>query len=278
MKKLNYIKNKRNKSDYCNICGELRDLTWDHVPPQGITHGEAVIVNTVFKGMPEPNSHMKRYQNGIKYRSICGSCNNDILGVYDKEYKQFTADIENNLPMLINDGEISISIQVNKVCRAMIGHLLAARSTYESSVIADKLMREYVLDSERVLSKLNLYMWAYPYESIIIARDFTVAGNYRGTHPKGFVSGIVLSYPLAYMVSDGEGNCAIDNLGQYTTSDIEYSTSVTLHSNTLFINGETEYKSFNWPIDVSDGENKGAAFVLGGQAFQEDSRLGISPK
>ena len=31
---MHYDKVKRDKTDFCNICGKYENLTWDHVPPK----------------------------------------------------------------------------------------------------------------------------------------------------------------------------------------------------------------------------------------------------
>ena len=67
---MNYIKIKRNKTDRCNICGKITELTWDHVPPKSVLSVPNLYVNTMFSemGMPSSELHMVHYQSGIKYR------------------------------------------------------------------------------------------------------------------------------------------------------------------------------------------------------------------
>lgn len=120
MASINYIKQKRNKTDYCNICGQLADLTWDHVPPKGISHGDSVIANTVFENFPEPTAYMKKYQSGIKYRSICQNCNNVVLGENDKVYQEFVSEIDKQLHSPIKLTRIVVTVKINRLCRAMI--------------------------------------------------------------------------------------------------------------------------------------------------------------
>ena len=272
---IHYLKEKRDKKDNCNICGQLTDLTWDHIPPKGITHGEPVIANTVFEKLPAPSEHMKRFQSGIKFRSLCSKCNNEVLGENDKVYQQFFIDVERQLssPVLLN--KIVVPVKINRLCRAMIGHALAAKNSYEADVIPDQKMRQYVLDQSTKLSEVKLYVWLYPYKTIIIARDFVTRGFQLKTHPTEMVSAVIASYPLAYMISDESTSCGIDDLGMYTTTNIEDEVEVVLHFETLFVKDTDEYKPFNWPIDISGDKKNGAMFTLGGPALMEDSRLGL---
>lgn len=70
---MNYIKQKRNQVDRCNICGRLTKLTWDHIPPKAVLNEPNTYANTLFSEseLPSINKHMAHYQSGIKYRSIC---------------------------------------------------------------------------------------------------------------------------------------------------------------------------------------------------------------
>lgn len=275
MTSIHYIKEKRNKVDYCNICGKEASLTWDHVPPKGITHGEAIIANTVFADLPDPNQYMKRFQSGIKYRSICQKCNNVLLGENDKVFQQFIDDVQKQIQSGILLKEILVTVKINRLCRAMIGHLLAAKNSYEPDVIPDEKMRAYMLNSDAKLTDIELYTWIYPYNSIVIARDFVTKGFYEETHPAGMVSGVVTSFPIAYMVTDQETDCGVDDLGAYTTNNIDDMVEVKLHFETMYVKGTQNYKPFNWPINISNDKDNGAMFALGGSVLQEDSRLGL---
>lgn len=275
MSEIHYLKEKRGRTDYCNICGQLSDLTWDHIPPKGITHGEAVIANTVFEKLPAPTEHMKRFQSGIKFRSLCSKCNNAVLGENDKVYQQFIADVERQLssPVLLN--KIVVPVKINRLCRAMIGHALAAKNSFEADVIPDQQMRQYVLDPSKTLTAVRLYTWLYPYKTIIIARDFVTRGFQLKTHPTEMISAVIAAYPLAYMITDEDTDCGVDNLGMYTTENIEDEVDVVLHYETLFVKDSDDYKPFNWPVNISDDKKSGAMFTLGGPALMEDSRLGL---
>lgn len=272
---IQYIKQKRQQNDYCNICGRLSCLTWDHVPPKCITHGKSVIANTAFSGLPQPDAYMKKFQNGIKYRSICRECNNAVLGENDKIYQDFIKGIDEQLRSKLALPRIVVPIKINRLCRAMVGHVLAAQNSYEPDVIPDQKMRQYVQNQSMRLSELKLYAWLYPYNSIVIARDFVAQGFIHDTHPKGMVSAVVSVYPLAYMITDQDSDCGVDDLGRLTTDAIEDEVDVTLHFKTAFINGTHVYKPFNWPLNPNGDTTSSAMFVIGGQALHEDSRVGL---
>lgn len=89
------------------------------------------------------------------------------------------------------------------------------------------------------------------------------------------VFGIVLSYPLAYMVTNGNSDCGVVDLGQYTTTDIDEEVEIEINTETMYIKDTSILKDFNWPINVGDDQNADALLVVGDNTFQEDSRLGL---
>ena len=74
-----YKKEKRKEIDLCNICGKSKRLTWDHVPPKCCNNRYAIKTNSWMEGIPEESSYAKKYQNGIKFRSLCDECNNKVF-------------------------------------------------------------------------------------------------------------------------------------------------------------------------------------------------------
>ena len=228
------------------------------------------------EGIPEDNNHMIRCRSGIKYRSICQRCNGDILGTYDKAYKEFVQSVAQELHIQRDKpvNSIVVSTQINKVCRAMIGHVLAARSKFESEPIPENEMRAYFLDEKKKMEGIRLYTWLYPYSTIIILRDYVARGYSNMTHPYGVISH-VSSYPLAYLVAAEEQDCWIDDLGVYTTENIDDSVAVTLHSKTLCLKETNIIKSFSWPCNIGDESYGDAMMILSNSTSLEDSRLAI---
>lgn len=75
-------------------------------------------------------------QNEIKFRTICENCNNNLLGAeYDREYKKLVDCLYN---LYITPGKIGQyvliqGLKINRIARAIVGHMLAAREDYASS-------------------------------------------------------------------------------------------------------------------------------------------------
>ena len=279
---MNYIKHKRNHIDYCNICGEKKELTWDHVPPQSSLFQPDMLANTLFSTLPSEKEYMRHYQSGIKYRSICAKCNNMVLGNNDSEYKRFIKSVHNQLleKLEISQGVIQsidtiiVKTKINRLLRSICGHLLAMKDTYDNQVLSDVYMRNYVLNEQLIFDKEYFYVWIYPYATVVNARDFATRGFVNGTHPHGMVS-IMSSHPLAFICSsEDESECGLDDLGKYTTSNIDDEVYVTLHFSTMFLSGLNQIKHFLWPFDVNNNTG-GAMFAMTGKGSIEGSRVAI---
>lgn len=284
MEKKHYIKIKKSEIDICNICGQRKKLSWDHVPPQcqNSLFIPEVYANTLFRGVPNEKAYMKKYQSGIKFRTICEKCNNVVLGENDNEYKTFLEDIVEKISKISDDQKnklddsvyITVSCKINRILRVVCGHMLAAKEEYDSEVNSDVYMREYVLNENLKMENIKVFAWFYPYSSILIARDFTCQGHIEDSHPKGLIS-IISCFPISFVLStDDEVNCRLDDLSRYTTENIDDVADVKLHLGTLIHKAGDRYKEFNWPVNISN-DKYGALFVLGNGTIMEDSRMGV---
>lgn len=270
---MNYIKEKRNKEDYCNICGKLAVLTWDHVPPKSITAGSPVNANSLFEGLPSYGSYQKEYQNGVKYRSICAECNNVRLGSLDRIYIDFVNKIRDYIEIGRSPTiDYRVPIQVNKLCRAIVGHFLAAKNFYDMNCMVDKMLREYLLN-ENLLPKFNLFYWIYPYDTVFNIRDIVVSGYHENDSslPHGMIS-VMASYPIAFMITEqNEEIKGLQDLTEMTTTNIDEYVEVPVQTVSAFAPGTNNLRHYVWPCNVGDE----IAFVLVGKAGGEDSRIAI---
>lgn len=282
---MKYIKHKGPKVDKCSICGKTKELTWDHVPPKAVLVKPNTYASTLFwdEGMPSAKRHMRHYQSGIKYRTVCAGCNNVLIGKNDEAYKKFHSALVERLEIaslsaeqsLVTPPSITVPSRINRVLRAICGHFLAMKQGYDDAAFVDRRMRSRLQDETLRMEGIYMFCWFYPYPTVVNARDFCVRGGSAHTHPKGFVS-MMASYPLAFMIStEDETDCRVDGLARYTTTAIDDVVPITLDLMSAMYAGEREPKHFVWPANISDDRN-GALFALGSIEFMEGSRLGVS--
>lgn len=160
----------------CNICGEVGPLTEDHTPPKSCVRPTNVqLQSLVHRLAVEPAAGRGRLsQNGVKYRTLCGRCNSDMLGLrYDPALAAFTNNIAAyvNSPIALPD-EMNVSAAPQKIMRAVLGHLCAQGvGRYEKGAITEPC-RDYFLDDSLPLpSEIKIYYWLYPHRTQILVRD-----------------------------------------------------------------------------------------------------------
>ena len=265
---ISYIKKKRAEIDNCNICGTYGKMTWDHVPPKAAYNETSAKVNTAFSGMPEENAYQKKYQNGIKFRSVCQKCNNELLSQYDTVYANFI----NKVASILDGGDISnlnieIEEDVRLLCKGIIGHFLSAKDFYDEECTVDIALRKYLLFDE-LSPELKIYYWIYPYKTINIIRD-VVTGNVLGERfPKGMIS-VIASFPIAFMIAMDDDAKTLPDLLDYQGTN-----RIPIDIRTMINPATQKMRDYLWPCNIGD-EKDDASFVLAGSAGAESSRIGI---
>lgn len=171
------------KEGYCAICSSYGRLTKDHVPPKGCGNIKDVVLKTftveVIEKSKNPISHS---QGGSHFRTICGKCNNDLLGIkYDPELIKFYNEVT-NIAKSAQSNRISIPrynshfIKPQKIARAVVGHLLAANSVSLVSDVPknppfyDALSSYFLDENSNIPEKLDIYFWLYPFRETRIIR------------------------------------------------------------------------------------------------------------
>jgi hypothetical protein len=164
------------KEGKCNICGSYGKLTEDHTPPKGSVKISQVLVNTLTEilELDESSSTHRHSQNGLKFRSLCKECNNNILGGnYDVALNQFS----HNVKSLLNSGLQLPSILTvkgvpSKIARAIYGHLCAVGVDQYFDSDRNRIMRDWFYDEQCTTPDFfNIYYWPYPFQKQILIRN-----------------------------------------------------------------------------------------------------------
>ena len=171
---MHYVKYKREKSGQCNICKREGPLTWDHVPPKGSIELSAVEMQTMFQAL-SGNSEPPKYkisQNGVKFRTICESCNNLLGKRYDPALNAFANDVGQFLKSRLTfPSIIKIPTKPQLLMRAILGHLLAGKIELDASLFDEQIRGFLFDDSAPQPDEIYIFYWIYPYEHQVILRD-----------------------------------------------------------------------------------------------------------
>jgi hypothetical protein len=240
----------------CNLCGEQRELTADHIPPQccGNTRRvkyyhffEPQIVNSELMGRKSP----RIFQAGIKKKTLCAECNNVKLGGwYDSELGLLCSSLDRQLK---NTSQIqtgfSIQCKVNKVSRAVVGHLCAAFPGCTNTSLPDVQMREYFNDQKaQVIKGVHLYYWLHLDDNYSIMRNVAIHGD---SQFNGCIMSILKFYPIAFLLSNHPIADTMHDIFNYTTGDIEQKIQLDFSLSSIrSITGAV--KSGDWPFILND--------------------------
>lgn len=202
------------KSGRCNICGEHAQLTDDHVPPQAATAQQKRSVRILT--LPEhldierdTRVFSRRSQNGLKFRTLCRTCNGDLLGAkYDPELAAFSRDVGKivSAEHLHLPPRIAVEVHLGRLARAVVGHLLAAEVREDMSNEPRggpfvSAMRDYFLDEDAPWPKsMHLFFWPTPISWQAVFRGVGITRLFR--EPGCFTIGDFLKYwPVGFWLT-----------------------------------------------------------------------------
>ena len=249
-----YIKRKRNKEDFCNICGVKSKLTFDHVPPKCCFNDVNIKPLETLSGEKEkynPNCS----QNGLKYRSLCGECNNGLLAKYDKSVEDVVEQIKNHFltSNLKKENVINLKIKINAFAKSICGHFLAMKNSYDNQCVTDILLRKYVLDPCALPPEDHqLLIRFYPYSTVFAIRDVAIHPNHIDpAMPKGMIS-ILSSFPIAYILNSGSDSGGFIDLFRYCSENINETIELKLDIYSAFHTNTNMLRHEKWPCNITD--------------------------
>lgn len=164
------------KQGQCNICGETGSLTEDHSPPKSCIKPKAVQIRHIVEllsgqGVVEKG---RISQNGVKFRTLCHRCNNDLLGLcYDPSLASFTKQVSKLLGSYAAlPGITMIQGNPQRIMRAVFGHLAAQGVDRYLKGPETEALRNWFLNESLPLPKnIRIYYWLFPHHGSIIFRD-----------------------------------------------------------------------------------------------------------
>lgn len=216
-----YVKVKRDKIDKCNICLTKTALSWDHIPPKGSIELAPVEMESIFHlfiQKPE-NARLAESQNGLKYRTICPKCNAKIGQKYDVVIKDFANSVGRYLNSTLRlPPSVKHRTKPVALMRGILAHLLAAKIKLDDGDF-DNTLRELIRDeSLPIPPDIFVHYWTYPYEQIVVLRDFAIAS--LKSHRAGFFNTIKY-FPIAYLISSVPDFCGLPELTAFRNCNVD---------------------------------------------------------
>ncbi len=255
-----YTKWKRNRHGRCNLCGCVTDLSWDHVPPKGCTEISNTEMRSIFDLLTVNHSEIKpkESQDGMKYRTLCKTCNSEIGSKYERTLIDFTKSVKKTLSSnLVLPKILNFDVQPQRLMKCVIGHIIAAKIEDEETEF-DKLAREYVLkESASLPENIHFSYWLYPYCSSTVTREFFIVTPLDSRKVDTIYCQTMKFFPVAYICTDRQGFAGLSSLSQYRNAPLDEFVSIQLDISKL--------RDEHWPEAPNDRENY---FFVGGKSVQ----------
>ena len=171
------------KIGVCNICGTHGPLTYDHIPPKGVSRLSQVAMMSIVDllSVERPRRSTRFSQNGVKYQTLCKKCNNELLGLrYDPTLITLTKDIRLYLEStLYLPAQMGSKTRPNRLARCVVGHLLAhGVEGHRGGKLLQGLADFFLDESLQLPKELKLYYWVYPYNDQVIIKGAGISMHY----------------------------------------------------------------------------------------------------
>ena len=190
-------------------------MTEDHIPPKGVPLvGQAYLERlTDTLGAERSAKSPRLFQRGVKYRTICAECNNELLGGdYDPVLVKFCKELHSALGQQIYR-PVSITVKINRLIRAFIGHLIAHRiGNYRTGNFYSDITDYFLNNSGQFPNSLRAYCWVYPYKSQVVAHGLGSIFDYRNSGSSVIFS-LMKFYPIGFL-------CSIEDLPEIEASQL----------------------------------------------------------
>ena len=189
----------------CNICAlPNQKLTSDHVPPKGTVKFPRMKLHNLIEFLKANDGTPKKgreFQHGVKFRTICESCNSNIIGSrYDPALVNLCNDISTYLySQITRPTATTFRTSPDLVARAVAGHLLSIGVEHFPRGEMGEALAKFVLDPDSPPPQnLAIHYWLYPYWEQVSIRGAGLLVRF-GTPP--LVISLIKFTPIAFMIT-----------------------------------------------------------------------------
>lgn len=196
----------------CNICGQKKNLTDDHVPPRCCGNDKVVVARRIYADELTARQVAARSRNGLKFRTVCRACNGDLLGSWDSALGELSNQVKTIVSSTVElPVQVSLRVRAGAIVRSVLGHVVASKIQADHVPI-DQKIRDYLTGKSSLDGTVKVYCWLYPFGPTVVSRDFTfVEVEGAGGKSPGIVS-VVKFFPLAFCILDGSGELNVERL------------------------------------------------------------------
>lgn len=181
-------------------------LTEEHIFPKSLTLPGTKQIRELIPRIDVDKRYRKNTQlaqNGLKLRTTCAKCNNYLLGTkYDPALKHLHEEASlyvRNIKFLSGNLIRLEDIELKKVVRAVIGHMLAADKKPNPRAPKSRAMRRVFFDCNyKIPGQFSILMWLYPSKEQAIIRDIFVTEEFGRKSEEMIWISAYKTFPLAF--------------------------------------------------------------------------------
>lgn len=221
--------------DECRVCGQIRELTFEHIPPRSAYNSDAVQVLdyddwTLYRAGAEAGSLQ---HGGTGECTLCAKCNNQRIGSrYGTDYVDWVVDIKRRLdgtsanPGAIVDMEIR-NFRPLRILKHVIAFMLCGNSPEWGQHRPE--LRDFVKrrDSRELPDKYGVYMFLTLGG---VGRSVGNAGVLNHATGHSYQASEVTFNPCGFILVDGAiPNDQLQKINHFNEYAFDRTTTLTLH-------------------------------------------------
>lgn len=236
---------------YCQICGEHKKLTADHIPPKGSIILTEVEQKTITEYTGKVDIKGVKGKRGSIFKTICQKCNSD-LGVFDSEIKRVSESVVGKIQRhftYVNSpyNYVTELVNANLYLRGVVGHMLSSTSVKSclnplTETEFYQPLRDFVQGKiESIDDTHDIFYWFYPNRFNVSGSGFGIAEIGSG---QPVVCAALYFYPIAVLV------CSKGNINR----QLAYRQRLNISGTRLFIDLSTKlFKQSAFPFYGLEG-------------------------
>ena len=155
-------------------------------------------------------------QNGMKYKTICRSCNSLLGREYDPTVISFSSAVGRYInAAVVLPPALYFPVKVQRLMKGILGHLLAAQVDCPSSTLNPSI-RNYVLDPLKPLpDSINLFFWLHRSRGSVAILDML---KYSLRHHSLHRLHVLKFFPIGFLATASRMYDGLPSLSRYRTA------------------------------------------------------------
>lgn len=193
----------KKKYGQCHICGEWRNLTFEHTPPGCCFNDRPVKLQNINNLMKSSHYYGKSYNSnrGMGGYTLCFDCNQKLANRYVKSFKRFVHQAASQLITTQSIPKVShFTLEPLNVIKQIIGMMMCVE---HSGYLLRSDVQRYILEEQSTIwpTEVDFKIYLAYSESFGRQNGISFVGDLRDDRPKPYKIGEIIYAPFAYVIT-----------------------------------------------------------------------------